>query len=93
MPIILILFGIILIDVGIKGNTSKLMALLKKILMGSNLKASYLKWAIAIFIVGSIGYIKDLRKIDIALLILVFIVMLDSNDYLQNLIQSFTEIK
>ncbi|MEM4066704.1 MAG: hypothetical protein QXV17_07580 [Candidatus Micrarchaeaceae archaeon] len=81
------------IDVGVRGNTSKFLQLIYKILAGTSNTPSYLKWGIAIFIVGSLGYIKDLRDIDIAFLILVFIIMLDKTSTLENLINAMNEIK
>jgi len=92
MPIILIAFGLILIDVGIRDKESEFFALLKEILLGGTNQTSYLKWAIAIFIIGLLGYVPDFRDLDIAFLILVFIVMLDSNNFLSQFITDFKNL-
>ncbi len=93
MPLILILFGIMFIDVGIRGKTTDFLKLIYKILAGTNNTPSYLKWALAIFIVGSLGYVEELRDVDIAFIILVFIVMLDKTNTIDNFIKSFNELK
>jgi hypothetical protein len=92
MPIILIAFGLILIDVGIRDKEKEFFALLKEILLGGKNQTSYLKWAIAIFIIGLLGYIQEFRDLDIAFLILVFIVMLDSNNFLSQFINDFKNL-
>ena len=60
MPFVFGIVGVILIVAGVRGQTTNLFALLKSDFSG---QPNYFEWMIAIFLVGSIGYIKDLSTI------------------------------
>ncbi len=92
MPLILILFGIIFIDLAWQGNEAKFFELVKTSLF-SGQKVGYFEWATAIFVVSLLGYSKELRPIAIGLIALVFIVMLDANGNLKNLINQVKNLK
>lgn len=52
--------GVLLITAGVRGQTSNLFALVKSDFTG---QPNYFEWMVAIFLTGSIGYIKELSTI------------------------------
>ena len=60
MPIVFGVVGVLLIVAGARGQSTTLFALVKSDFSG---QPNYFEWMIAIFIVGAIGYIKDLSTI------------------------------
>ena len=67
MPIIQILVGLMLVDVGFKNNVGSFLTLLK-----GDVKA-FLSFALVIIILGSLGFSKTLRPFSNAFLILIFV--------------------
>lgn len=72
MPIILIAIGGLLIATGIIGNPSELWALLQGDFTGPN---NFIFWVLAILILGSIGYVKELQGFSRTFLALVIVVL------------------
>lgn len=60
MPIVFGLVGILLVVSGVRGQSSQLFTLVKSDFSG---QPNYFEWMIAIFIVGAIGYVKELSTI------------------------------
>jgi hypothetical protein len=60
--------GLLLITAGVRGQTSNLFSLLKSDFTGPQ---NYFEWMVAIFLVGSIGYIKQLSTISRLFMIIV----------------------
>lgn len=85
MAFLLVLFGGVLVDVGIRNTADQLGALLKSDVPG------FVPWAGAMFIIGMLGYIKTLRTPSHILLGLVILVLFLSNHGIfANLQQAFT---
>lgn len=72
MPIILIGIGGLLIACAIVGNPSELWVLLQGDFTGPN---NFVYWVLAIVILGSLGYIKELQPFSRAFLALVIVVL------------------
>ena len=95
MPILFGLFGLILIVAGVRGRitqgTPSLVSLLKDDFTGTD---PFWKWMLAILLIGSVGYIPNLRPISRGFMALVIIVFLISNQgvftQLQNVFKSQT---
>ena len=71
MPLALIVIAIVLLISAIRGTQSDLAALLKKDFTG---EGNFLYWILALGSVGALGYIKPLRPISNAFLVLLLIV-------------------
>ena len=76
MPFVFGIFGVLLLVSGVRGKSSDLFALLKSDFTG---KPNYFQWMIAIFVVGSIGYIKQLSTISRMFMFLVMAGLLYQN--------------
>lgn len=79
MPIIALIVGIMLIVVGINNKMPELTALLKEDFNPSSNVAPFQIWILAIFVAGSLGYVKELRPIANAFLTLIVISLILSN--------------
>src|SRR5579872_4246360 len=73
MPLIFIGSGLVIVIVGLKGNVSQLYSLIASDFSGPQ---SFIYWAIAILILGALGYIKGLENLSKLFLILVLVVLL-----------------
>lgn len=73
MPFALIVAGIVLILVGWQGTQDQFFTLLKGDV------PHFVVWAIAIFVIGAIGYVPRLKGISNAFLALVILVMFIAN--------------
>ncbi len=80
MPFVFGIAGIVLIITGILGTVTKstpnLVDLLKSDFTG---KPNYVEWMLAIFLIGSIGYIDALKPLSKAFMALIVIVLVLSN--------------
>lgn len=82
MPFALLIVGLVLIVAGVRntvednGTQKGLITLVKGDFTGNN---NFTYWLVSILIVGSIGYISDLRKLSRAFLTLIIIGLLFSN--------------
>lgn len=76
MAFVLIIFGAAFILAGYHGNAAQLFTKIGGEFSGT---PSFGKWAIAILTVGAVGYIKPLKPISDAFIVLVLIVLFLSN--------------
>lgn len=76
MPFVLILIGITLVIVGVRNKQDQFFALLKNDFSGPD---SFVPWIASLFFIGAIGYIKPLKPLSNAFLVLVIIVLFLSN--------------
>lgn len=72
MPFAFLIVGTVLVISGVKGTSQQLLTLVKGDLQGQN---SYLYWIVAILIIGSVGYIPSFKKLSVAFLTLVLVVL------------------
>ena len=79
MPIFFLAVGVMLVIVGINNRLSDLSALLKEDFKPSGDIASYQTWAVAIILVGSLGYVRALKPVANAFLVLIFITLMLSH--------------
>lgn len=76
MPFVLLAVGILFVVVAVKGTQGDFYALLKSEFVGSN---SFIPWIAAIVVLGLAGYIKPIRPVTHAFLVLVILVMILAN--------------
>lgn len=72
MGFVLIIFGVAFLLAGYHGNAKALFSQLGGEFVGT---PSFGKWAIAILVIGGVGYIKPIKPISDAFLVLVLIVL------------------
>lgn len=84
MPFVFSISGVMLIIAGVRGKTSDLMLLVKSDFTG---QPNYFEWMIAIFLVGAIGYVKELSTISRMFMFLVLAGLLYKN---QQVFSEFT---
>ena len=70
MPFAFIIVGSMLVVSGVRGTSDNLFTLVKGDLTG---KDNYIYWAISILILGSLGYIDEIRPLSRAFLVLVLV--------------------
>ena len=70
MPFFILFVGILLIVSVLRGTTDVLFSLVKKDFTG---QPNFFIWVFAIFLIGAIGFVKQVRPISDALLLLVII--------------------
>ena len=98
MPLILIIFGVIFVIAGWRNTELEVFDIFKTVLLGNKNTISYLQWAFALFIIAAFGYIKEIRPIVIALIVVLFIAMVDNKnnkgvDILTQIDKYFANIK
>jgi hypothetical protein len=76
MPFAFLIVGLVLVISAVRGTSSQLLTLLKGDFTGSN---NFTAWMLAILLVGSLGYIKQIQPLSRAFLVLLVIVLLLSN--------------
>ena len=76
MPFVLITLGLILVVAGVRGKADDLLSLLKNDFTGS---PSFLPWIFSIIVIGSLGYISNLRTISRSFLVLIIVVLFLKN--------------
>ena len=76
MPFVLLALGILFLVVSIKGTQGDLFDLLKSEFAGSN---SFIVWASALIILGLLAYIKPIRPIVHAFMVLLVLVLVLAN--------------
>lgn len=77
MPFAFIFAGIILLAAGARGTSASLLTLLQGDLTGTN---NFFYWVIAIVLIGSIGYVDELKGLSRAFLVLVIIGLILNED-------------
>ena len=80
MPIFILFVGVLLIAAGINNKLGDLKHLITEDFSPSDNSTSFQIWIVAIVIAGSVGYIKGLRPISNALLILIFVALFVKKD-------------
>ena len=73
MPLALIAAGTVLLLAAMRGTQDDLFALVKKDFTG---QGNFFVWILAIVLIGSVGYVKEMRPLSNAFLVLVLIIML-----------------
>lgn len=76
MAYALIFIGIVLFVSAIRGDVTQLASLLKRDLFSGG---NFLYWLVAIFVLGALGYIKQLKPFSDAFLVLVIVVFVVAN--------------
>lgn len=76
MPFVLIFLGILLLVVSVRGTQGDFFSLLQSEFAGSN---SFVVWASAFIILGLLGYIRPIRPITHAFLVLLLLVLILTN--------------
>lgn len=76
MPFVLLALGILLVVVAVQGTEKDLFALLKSEFAGSN---SFIVWASALIILGLLAYIKPIRPVVHAFMLLIVLVLVLAN--------------
>lgn len=79
MPIFFLIVGALLIIVSINDKLRELGDLVRDDFTSSAGAPSFSVWLLAIFVAGSIGYVKELRPVANAFLVLIVVGMLLSN--------------
>ena len=79
MPIFFLIVGALLIIVSINDKLAELGELVRDDFTPGSGSPSFAVWVLAIFVAGSIGYVKELRPVANAFLVLIVIGMLLSN--------------
>lgn len=72
MPVILILFGIILVTAAVRNTQDELFRLVQGDFIGPN---NFIYWILAILIIGSLGYVPRLRPVSTMFMALVIVVL------------------
>ncbi len=73
MPLALLAIGLILLVTAMRGTTGELFTLLKGDFTG---RGNFLIWILVLVAVGSVGYIKELRSVSNAFLVLILIIFI-----------------
>lgn len=73
MPFVILAFGVVLLVAGVRGTQGSLFTLL-----GNDLKG-FAPWFVAILFIGALGYIKPIKPITDAFMILLIVVLFLSN--------------
>lgn len=71
MPLFILVVAVILIAAGINNKLSELTALLKSDFTSDSGAVPFQIWIVAIFVTGSLGYIRELKPVANAFLVLV----------------------
>ena len=80
MPIFLLAIGVLFVVVGVNNKMAELGALIREDFSPSKPNVpGFQVWILAIFAAGAIGYVKTLRPIANAFLVLIIVTMLLSN--------------
>lgn len=77
MPLFFLLIGILLVIIAINDKMKELAALTKEDFSLSG--GGFAPWIVAVFVIGSLGYIKTMRPVANAFLVLIVTVMVLSN--------------
>lgn len=79
MPLFILFVGILLVVVGINNKIPELVGLIKEDFRPSENVPGFHVWVLAIFVAGALGYVKQLKPVANAFLVLIIVVMLLSN--------------
>ena len=76
MPFAFLIVGIMLVVSGVRGKTATLLGLVKNDFTGQK---NFIYWTVSILLIGSLGYVDDLKPLSRAMLVLVICVLILSN--------------
>lgn len=76
MPFVLLVLGLLFLTAAIRGTQGQLFAELRETFGG---QPGFIRWALAIVLLGALGYVKSLRPVSNAALTLVFVALILSN--------------
>lgn len=79
MPIFFLIIGVLLVVVGINNKLDELGELVKDDFTPANNVAGFQTWLVALFVVGSLGYVRALRPVANSFLVLIIISLMLSN--------------
>lgn len=79
MPFVIIFIGLMLLVAAYNGNLGTLTGLIKGDIAGDGKRAGFIYWIVAVLVIGAVGYIKPLRPLSHALLVLVLLVLFLAN--------------
>lgn len=79
MPILILIVGVLLVVVGINNKMGDLGALVKEDFAPSDGATAFHIWIVAIFVAGSLGYIRSFKPVANAFLVLIVISLFLSN--------------
>lgn len=77
MPFVFLLLGVGMLAVAVRGTHQQAFALIKSEFTGSN---SFVVWALALFVLGGLGYIQKIRPIADGMVLLVLLVIFLTNN-------------
>lgn len=86
MPFVLIVVGIVILVTAINGTTGKLAGLLKTDVFGQN---GYIYWAVAVGVVGAIGYINAFKRLSDWFIVLILLALVLNN---RGIFQQFSQV-
>lgn len=86
MPFVFLATGIVFVLTGLKGDAGKLYDLVKGDFVGPN---NYIYWLLSILVLGSLGYIPQLRNLSKVFVALVIVVLLLDNKGFFSKLQAF----
>lgn len=76
MPFVILLFAAIFLVTGVRGTQSEFLGQLKQDVLGDK---SFVYFIGSIVAIGSVGYIPQARKLSVAFMILIFVVLILAN--------------
>lgn len=79
MPLFFLLIGILLIFAAINNKLGQLGSLVAEDFAPTTGAAGFQVWIVAIFIIGALGYVKELKPLSNAFLVLILVVLILSN--------------
>ena len=87
MPLALFVFGTLFLVAAVRGKQDLLFDTLKSDFVGPN---NFLYWGVAIWLITAVGYVKPLRPLSHAFLLLVFMgLFLSANKHHQDFFDEF----
>lgn len=76
MPFVILIAGIVLVVASVRDKQNDLFALLKGEFSGSH---SFMPWIVSLVLIGGLGYVKAIKPVTDAFLLLLIIVLFLSN--------------
>ncbi len=76
MPFAFLIVGTVFVIAGVRGTSQDLLTLLKGDITGTH---NFVYWFVSILILGSLGYVQDLRPLSRSFLVLVLVVLVLAN--------------
>ena len=77
MPFVFAIVGIVFVVAGVRGKSDDLLTLLKNDFAGDG---NFIYWVLSIAVIGSLGYVDEIRPLSRAFLAVVLIVLILAED-------------